>query len=126
MTGHPSLPDSRNLKTILACEIEMLQSGRVSDAAALIDEKMAAMRDLEVMFEAKSLSKVTPSQRLEIEEIIQMAKLNAVHFEAIQNGVRNVIARIENLDGNAYVGSYKPGGGKVAFPEASGRYSKKS
>lgn len=126
MTGHPPLPDSRNLKTILACEMEMLQAGRISDATALIGEKMTAMRDLELMLEDESLSNVTPSQRQEIEEIRQMAILNAVHFETIRNGVRNAIARIENLDGHVYVGSYKLGGEKVAFPEACGRYSKKS
>lgn len=126
MNGNDISSVGANLKKILSAETEMLLSGRAADAVSLIEEKMSAMRELELLLEAPNQNTVPALQRREIETIKQMAEVNAVHFETIRNGVHNAISRLESLHGSAYVGSYKPGGGKVSFPEATGRYMKKS
>ena len=59
-------------------------------------------------------------------DIVSMAKENAVHFEAIQNGLRRAIQRLESQHANAYVGSYTQTGGKVAFTEVTGQFLKKA
>jgi hypothetical protein len=59
-------------------------------------------------------------------EIVGLAKENAIHFDAIQNGIRRAIQRLESQHANAYVGSYTQTGGKVAFTEVTGRFLKKA
>lgn len=114
-----------DLTDVLSEEGEMLQSGRAHEAADLINRKLSAMQDFEVTFGAKQLSEVTADQRASLKLIAELAEENARHFEAIRNGLTNVITRLQSSDSTAYVGSYGRQGDKVAFPDASGGFSKK-
>ncbi|MEL6829407.1 MAG: hypothetical protein AAFO63_04650 [Pseudomonadota bacterium] len=114
-----------DLKAVLAEEGEMLQTGRAHEAATLINQKLTAIEAFEITFGAKELSEVTIEQRESLKFIAELAEENARHFEAIRNGLTNVISRLQSADSTAYVGSYGRQGGKVAFPDASGGFSKK-
>ena len=65
-------------------------------------------------------------ERREIENVIQIARENAVYFDAIRNGLRSAITRLEAMHANAYVGSYGAHGQQLAFPQATGAYRKKA
>lgn len=58
--------------------------------------------------------------------MVQLARENAVYFEAIRNGLRSAITRLEAMHANAYVGSYGAHGQQLAFPQATGAYRKKA
>lgn len=114
-----------DLLDVLSEEGEMLQSGRAHEAAGLINRKLSAVESFEVTFGAKQLSEVTLEQRANLKTIASLAEENARHFEAIRNGLTNVITRLQSADSTAYVGSYGREGSKVTFSDASGGFSKK-
>ncbi|HAE25983.1 MULTISPECIES: hypothetical protein [Hyphomonas] len=114
------------LKETLTLEQQYLLAGRARETLSLAQAKLSAMDALEAAFGSLDPSVVPGAYQSDMMDIVSMAKENAVHFEAIQNGLRRAIQRLESQHANAYVGSYTQTGGKVAFTEVTGQFLKKA
>lgn len=119
-------PAFDRLAEILEYERELLQSGRAAEAASLIEEKMEALEDFEASLESGVLANGSLQMRRAAEHIIQLAEENAAHMEAIRNGLRHAITRLEGLTTSAHVGSYSQGGAQISFTNATGTFSRKA
>lgn len=114
------------LTDILEREQVLLKSGRASEVAELIGEKMIALQNFEEFLQTGGLRTVAPESRRGIERIIQTAEENAVHMVAVRNGVRHALTRLESLNTGAQVGSYGRGGAQLSFSNATGSFSRKA
>ncbi len=114
------------LADILDEERDLLLSGRAAEVASLIEEKMEALRDFENLLESPGIAGASMETRRAAETIIKMAEENAAHLEAIRNGLRHAISRIERLNASAHVGSYGQGGAQLSFTNATGTFSRKA
>ena len=114
------------LKNALVEERRLLLSGQARDTVGLLPAKLSAMEDLQTAFGSLEPDAVPAAYREDIAGIARLARENAVHFEAVRNGMRRAIQRLESLHASAYVGSYTQTGGKVAFTEVTGRFLKKA
>ncbi len=126
MNASMSDPVFLRLADILEQERVLLQSGAAADAAALIEEKMLALQDFESFLELDGVPAASLQARRAIERIIQMAQENAAHLDAVRNGVRHAISRLENLNASAHVGSYGRGGAQLSFTNATGAFNRKA
>lgn len=113
------------LNGVLQLERELLTTGRAAEAADLIEEKMRALQDFETLIVSKGLAGASPETRRTVEKIVQMAEENAAHMDAIRNGIRRAISRLESLNTGAQVGSYGRGGAQLSFSNAVGSYNRK-
>ena len=114
------------LKETLVLEQQYLLAGRAHDTIDLAEAKLSAMDALQTAFGSLEPGSAPRAYQNDMMQIVSMAKENAVHFEAIQNGLRRAIQRVESQHANAYVGSYTQTGGQVAFTEVSGQFLKKA
>ncbi len=114
------------LKETLALEQQYLLAGRARETLALAEAKLSAMDALETAFGSLEPGSAPRAFQNDMVEIVSLAKENAVHFEAIQNGLRRAIGRMESQHANAYVGSYTQTGSQVAFTEVTGQFLKKA
>ena len=114
------------LMDILAREQVLLKSGRAAEVAELIGEKMIALQNFEEFLQTGGLRTVAPETRRGIERIIQTAEENAAHMDAVRNGVRHALTRLESLNTGAQVGSYGRGGAQLSFSNATGSFSRKA
>lgn len=121
-----SEPAFARLADLLDYERELLMSGRAAEVASLVEEKMEALQDFELALETISLSSASSATRRAVEQIIQLAEENAAHLEAIRNGIRHAIRRLEAVNTSAQVGSYGQGGAQLSFTNATGSFSKKA
>lgn len=126
MNPFMSDPVFARLADVLEHERELLLNGRPADAAALIEEKMLALQDFESLLESTDMSGAPLNKRRAIEAIIQLAEENAAHMEAIRNGIRRAISRLESITACAHVGSYSRDGGQISFTNATGAFSRKA
>ena len=126
MSESPNLQLVADLKALLITERELLVTGRAREAAELIVEKTTALEQVEAAMTPASVAGMADATRRAIREVMNMARENAVYFEAIRNGLRSAISRLEGMHNNAYVGSYGLNGQKLAFPQATGAYRKKA
>jgi hypothetical protein len=110
---------------VLELERELLTTGRAAEAAGLIEEKMIALQDFEALIALKGLGGASSEKRQLVERIVQMAEENAAHMDAIRNGIRRAISRLESLNTGAQVGSYGRGGAQLSFSNAVGSYNRK-
>lgn len=115
------------LRGLLLQERELLISGRAREAAGLVQSKLDATQQIEAILGPEGQgSGVSAAHRREIEEIVKLARENSAHFEAIRNGLRHAIERLETMHANAYVGSYGQNGAKLAFSGVTGSYLRKA
>lgn len=114
------------LTDILDREQTLLKSGRAAEVAELIGEKMIALQNFEEFLDSGRLRTAAPETRRGIERIIQTAEENAAHMEAVRNGVRHALNRLERLNTDAQVGSYGRGGAQLSFSNATGSFSRKA
>ena len=114
------------LRDLLVTERELIVTGRAKEAVGLIEDKASAMEAVEAAVNALPATTLPAPERREIESVIQIARENAVYFEAIRHGLRSAISRLEGMHANAYVGSYGAHGQQLAFPQATGAYRKKA
>ena len=114
------------LKEALALERQYLLAGRAHETLSLAEAKLEAMSSLESAFGSLEPAAAPVTYQRDMAEIVSMAKENAIHFAAIQNGLRRAIQRVESQHANAYVGSYTQTGSKVAFTEVAGQFLKKA
>ena len=114
------------LKDILLSERDLLLSGRARDAAALVPDKMDAIQDLEAFLGNRELNSLPVGHRADMEEVVRLSRENSAHFEAIRNGLRHAIERLESMHGSAYVGSYAQNGSKIPFTEVTGQFRRKA
>ena len=114
------------LREALILEQQYLLAGRARETVSLMNIKLSAMDALQAAFGTLEPGEVPSAYRRDMAEIVGLAKENAIHFDAIQNGIRRAIQRLESQHANAYVGSYTQTGGKVAFTEVTGRFLKKA
>jgi hypothetical protein len=114
------------LTGILELEQELLKSGRAGEAASLIEKKMIALQGFESLLETAGLKGVSRETRRAMEKVIQLAEQNAVYMEAIRNGIRHAISRLENLNGSVQVGSYGRGGAQLSFSKATGTFNRRA
>ncbi|KCZ92230.1 hypothetical protein [Hyphomonas johnsonii] len=126
MTGNVFNIQAERLVRILASEKELLLTGRAREAVALMEEKLGALQELETALDDPELNAMATDHRQQIQTIVALAKENAIHFEAIRNGLRHAIDRLESLHGNAYVGSYGQDGGKIPFTDVTGQFQRKA
>lgn len=116
----------QRLADILELERELLEAGRAADIASLIEEKMEALQDFEATLKSGGLTRASQAEIRSAEKIIQMAEENAAHMEAVRNGLRHAIRRLENLNSSAHVGSYGRGGAQLSFTNAAGVFNRKA
>jgi len=114
------------LRIALEEEHEMLLAGQARETVSLMGIKLSAMEELEKAFGSLEPGLVPAVYRDDMADIVALAKENAIHFGAIQNGMRRAIHRLESMHANAYVGSYTQTGGRVAFTEVTGGFLKKA
>ncbi len=114
------------LKDILLSERNLLLTGRARDAAALMPDKMDAMQDIEAFLADREPNSLPAAHRTDMEEIVRLSRENSAHFEAIRNGLRHAIERLESMHGSAYVGSYAQNGTKIPFTEVTGQFRRKA
>lgn len=114
------------LKETLVLERKYLLAGRARETIALAEAKLSAIDALEAAFGTLEPESAPRAFQKDMAEIVSMAKENAVHFGAIQNGLRRAIQRLESQHANAYVGSYTQSGAQVAFTEVTGQFLKKA
>lgn len=114
------------LKDILHSERNFLLTGRARDAAGLMPGKMEAIQDLEVFLANREVNSLPVAHRVDMEEIVSLSRENSAHFEAIRNGLRHAIERLESMHGGAYVGSYAANGSKIPFTEVTGQFRRKA
>lgn len=120
-----SSPVSKKLREILEAERDLLKQGMASDTLSLAQEKMSKMQEFQAYYSAIKPDAVSTADLQEVAAISQLARENAILFEAVRNGLNSVIERLEGLSANSYVGAYDKSGSKVAFNGAQGRYVKK-
>ena len=84
------------LKETLALEQQYLLAGRARETLALAEAKLSAMDALETAFGSLEPGSAPRAFQNDMVEIVSLAKENAVHFEAIQNGLRRAIGRMES------------------------------
>lgn len=118
-------PVFARLASILEQEMALLKSGRASEAASLIGDKMRALQDFEANIAGDGELGAPYQKREAIRQIVQMAEENAAHMDAIRNGIRHAIKRLESLNDSAFVGSYGRGGAQLSFTNATGSYNRK-
>ncbi|MEQ9505264.1 MAG: hypothetical protein RLO80_03260 [Hyphomonas sp.] len=116
----------QRLGDILELERELLQTGRAAEVASLIEEKMEVLQDFEAIIETNGLSGVSHQERRSVERIVQMAEENAAHMDAVRNGLRHAIRRLENINSEVHVGSYGRGGSQLSFTNATGNFYRKA
>jgi|JI10StandDraft_1071094.scaffolds.fasta_scaffold86735_4 hypothetical protein len=121
-----SEPAFAQLANVLEYERELLLSGRAAEVASLIEEKMDALQAFEARLEQMDLTVAAAPIRRAIEQIIQMAEENSVYMEAIRNGIRHAIRRLEAINTSSQVGSYGRGGVQLAFTNATGVFNRKA
>lgn len=114
------------LADVLEHERELLLTGQAANAAALIEEKMLALQDFESLLESTDVATAPLGVRRAIEAIIQLAEENAAHMEAIRNGIRRAIHRLEAITTSAHVGSYRFDGAQISFTNATGAFDRKA
>ncbi|WP_439619704.1 hypothetical protein [Hyphomonas sp.] len=114
------------LKDILLSERNLLLTGRARDAAALMPDKMDAIQDIEAFLADREPNSLPAAHRTDMEEIVRLSRENSAHFEAIRNGLRHAIERLESMHGSAYVGSYAQNGTKIPFTEVTGQFRRKA
>jgi hypothetical protein len=114
------------LRDILLSEKDLLLTGRAREAAELLAVKMEAMQDIEAFFESLEPNSLPVEHRADMELIVRLSKENSAHFEAIRNGLRHAIDRLESMHSSAYVGSYAQNGSKIPFTEVTGQFRRKA
>ncbi|WP_291205237.1 hypothetical protein [Hyphomonas sp.] len=114
------------LADVLEHERELLLTGQAAGAAALIEEKMMALQDFESLLQSTDVAAAPFGVRRAIEAIIQLAEENAAHMEAIRNGIRHAVNRLEAISSSAHVGSYRFDGAQMSFTNAIGSFNKKA
>lgn len=114
------------LADILEHERELLQAGRAPEIAELIQEKLDALQAFESLIESGSLAAASGRKRQMVEYILQLAEENSAHMQAVRNGLRHAITRLEGLNTSAHVGSYQKGGGQMSFTNATGIFNRKA
>jgi len=114
------------LADVLEHERELLLTGQAASAAALIEEKMLALQDFESFLESAAVATAPLGVRRAIEAIIQLAEENAAHMDAIRNGIRHAINRLEAITSSAQVGSYRSDGAQISFTNATGAFNRKA
>ena len=117
---------SGRLKDILLSEKNLLLAGRAREAAELLAVKAEAMQDIETFLESREPGSLPIEHREDMESIVRLSKENSAHFEAIRNGLRHAIDRLESMHGSAYVGSYAQNGSRIPFTEVAGQFRKKA
>tara|TARA_R110000787_G_scaffold4726_9_gene17902 strand:- start:14213 stop:14593 length:381 start_codon:yes stop_codon:yes gene_type:complete len=125
--NHPELSaQTARLKDILLSEKDFLLTGRAREAAALMSDKMEAMQDLEAFLETRQPQSLPSEHRADMETIVRLSTENSAHFQAIRNGLRHAVERLESLHSSAYVGSYAQNGSKIPFTEVTGQFRTKA
>jgi len=114
------------LAGILEQERELLNAGRAAEVASLIEDKMRALQEFESVLEAEGTSDALIHVRSMVEYIVQMAEENSAHLQAVRNGLRHAIHRIESLNASVHVGSYRAGGTQMSFTNAIGVFNRKA
>ncbi len=114
------------LLEILAQEQELLLAGRAREVVSLAAEKLETMEQLEKFLSTNHVQALSPQQRDQIRRVKTAASENGVYFEAVRNGMRHAIRRMETMHANAFVGSYTQSGGQLPFSEVTGGYQKRA
>lgn len=115
-----------DLEDILIAEREYLVAGLAREAAALSNEKLAALEAFEAAFANRAPIAVSAQTRQLVRDVIQLSEENGILLKAVRNGVRSLISRFESPAPDAFVGSYRQGGGQIAFSHATGQYMKRA
>lgn len=115
-----------DLAAILEEEHALLSTNRAAEAASLVERKLAALQAFETGIRESDPKLATPRIRNAVGYIQNLAEENARFLEAIRNGVRSAVSRLEALNSSAYVGSYGRGGTQMAFTLATGAFNRKA
>ena len=114
------------VESVLMAEKQLLLSGQAHRLAEMSHEKVAAMNAFDGLLQAGGDHLRQASIKRQVEGIVGVAKENAVHFLAVQNGLQSILKRIGNASQDSYVGAYQSNGGQTPFTHATGGYSKKA
>lgn len=113
-----------HLEDVLLAERDFLLAGQVREAASLVEDKIAALEAFEGAAAVFGAGGAPAPVRALIGRIVQMAEENAIHLDAVKNGLSSLIGRISSASQDAYAGVYGQGGAQMAFPQATGLYRK--
>ncbi len=123
---NPSIDSlTERLERLLSDERDLLMRGEVHSAFALTGDKLVALDALQSALGAGKLAGRSPVQMRSVERVRAMAAENAVHFEAVRNGLLSLATRLDEMNGGQSVGAYTQNGAKVPFSGAIGRYNKR-
>lgn len=114
------------IRYLLLTERALLAEGRAAEAVELGADKSAALGEFEDMLRQPDAAAMATVLREHINEIARLAKENELHFLAIRNGLKNLIARLENIDESTRAGVYNQYGDNVQFSGSVGGYMKKA
>jgi len=113
------------LKQLLSDEQDMLLSGRARDVVTLSQDKSDALKEIDTYLGKDHRGALPAHQIGQIQIVVKLASENATHFDAIRNGLRHAVDRLETLHAGAYVGAYTRNGQRVPFAEVTGRFQRK-
>ncbi|KCZ52190.1 hypothetical protein [Hyphomonas pacifica] len=114
------------VETVLMAERQLLVSGQAHRLAEMSQEKIAAMNAFDGLLQNGIDYLREVPIRHQIEGIVGMARENAIHFLAVQNGLQSILTRVGNASQESYVGAYQSNGGQTPFTHATGGYSRKA
>lgn len=116
---------TERLERLLLDERDLLMRGEIHSTFALTDEKLLALDALQSALSADGLAGRSPTLMRSVERVRATAAENAVHFDAVRNGLLSLAARLDEMNGGESVVAYTQNGAKVPFSGAIGRYNKR-
>jgi len=114
-----------NIEGILLKERAFLAQGKAASALSLNEQKGAAIEEFEQHLRYAANKKTAPTLQRYIKRIADLAKENELHLLAVRNGLKGLMARLENTDRSSRAGIYNQHGDEVCFSGAVGGYLKK-
>ena len=112
------------LQELLLEEHKLLKAGKAADTIKLTDRKQTLMGALNQIMNSWAPRNVPPAQVKAISDIQGLAKKNSLHFEAVRNGLRSLIERIDSNSENTRIGAYDQYGNQMKFQRSEGGYKK--
>lgn len=112
------------LHALLIQERDLLKAGRAAETISLSERKRELIETLEPLMNSWAAEHVPPAQIKAVSEIQTLAKENSQHFEAVRNGLRSLLDRLDSHSENAKIGTYDQYGNQMKFTRSEGGYKK--
>lgn len=114
-----------DIEAILLKERAFLATGKAASALALGEEKGAAIENFEKILRLSAGKVSARKMQHYVKKISNLAKENELHLLAVRNGLKGLMARLENTDRSSRAGVYNQNGEEICFNGAVGGYLRK-